>query len=985
MDNSVKIISNNIRGLQNNLKRRKIFHHFNTLPQADIIMLQETHSTNKTENQWRSEWGAQAYFSHGTSEARGVGILIKNNVDFEVNEVKKDDQGRFLALQGSLNNKPIVLANIYGPNNDDINFFSTIQERIEDVDTEFSIIGGDFNCILNNNLDKKGGSPSHANRRNQGFLNTWIEECSLVDIWRQMHPTLRRYTFHKQRPSPVYSRLDFFLISESLTGLIEATAIQPGYSTDHSMITLTINLISQPRGRGHWKLNNSILSDVDYVSKIKDTIKDTVNSNRNISDQLLWDLIKYRVRKETITMSSEKKKKTINRLKALEETLQTLETERDTTGIEREEIKQIREEIEKIQEEKTKGAIIRCKVRWYEEGEKSTKYFLNLEKRNYNKKIISRLKDRNNQVMTEPKEIQEELHNFYKKLYSSRQRENDVTTDFNPILSAIEAKLTDEKSAELEGPIAEAELLEALKSTPNGKSPGSDGLNAEFYKIFWTDIKEVLLNSINQAFTLGELNTTQKHGVITLLPKKGKDPLQLKNWRPISLLNQDYKLIAKCIALRIKKHLKSLIHNDQTGFMKGRYIGENINKILSIMEYVDKEDIPAIVASVDFEKAFDSMERTFILKTLQKFNFGPSLINWVKILYNKTVSCVLNNGWTTKAFELHRGVRQGCPLSPYLFILAAEALSCYIRKSSGIKGITVKGEEHKISQFADDTCLFLKYDVRTLDNTLQAFDQFKEISGLTVNYDKTELFPIGAIKESELPLYSRRNIKWSPKGIKILGIHITHNKKELLLKNYKQIVSKLDNIIKIWKRRSLTLHGKVQVIKAHLQSQLVYQLSVLPSPPKALLDKIQKTLYQYLWDNKPDKIKRTVILNTRDKGGLSMPDIRHQNTALKISWIQRILRNPDSAWASCALATFPKGGLQILRGNISARDLQQCELLPTNKFWSEVLSKWADYSFKGEHMLEENEVNSQPLWYNSHIKIQRKVVFYKKWQSVGIN
>jgi hypothetical protein len=362
------------------------------------------------------------------------------------------------------------------------------------------------------------------------------------------------------------------------------------------------------------------------------------------------------------------------------------------------------------------------------------------------------------------------------------------------------------------------------------------------------------------------MSTSQKHGIITLLPKKGKDPLQLKNWRPISLLNQDYKLMAKCIALRIKKHLAKLIHSDQTGFIKGRYIGENINRILGIMEYTEKENIPTIIASIDFEKAFDSLEWRFIIKALKSFNFGPSIIQWVETLYKNPESCVLNNGWTTKVFMLKRGVRQGCPLSPYLFILAAEALSCYIRSQQNIKGVNIYGKENKICQFADDTCLILQLDTDSINTAFTAFEKFQEISGLKVNFDKTELFPVGTIKESNLPLYSYRNIAWSPDGVKILGIHISHNKKRMMDQNYNPILTKMENIINIWKRRNLTLYGKVAIIKAHLQSQLVYQLSVLPSPLSSFMKRIQKILFKYLWNNKPDKIKRTVIYNSREEG-----------------------------------------------------------------------------------------------------------------------
>jgi hypothetical protein len=317
-----------------------------------------------------------------------------------------------------------------------------------------------------------------------------MDESNLIDIWRLMHPNLRRYTYHQQRPTQTFTRLDFFLISQGMTGFIENSSIQPGYCTDHSMITISLNLLNHPRGRGMWKLNNSLLQDIEYIAKIKETVRDTVNINNAIDHQLLWELVKYKIRQETIKFASNKKKKSNRKLKSLEESLQKFEEERDESGIDTEEAKKIREEIDRIQEESTKGAMIRCKVRWYKEGEKSTKYFLNLEKRNYSRKVISRLKGKNNENHTHPEEIRKEIKNYYKELYSSKLQANDHHNEATTFLSKIEKKLTNEEARQLEGPITETEVLEALKTTQNGKSPGSDGLGFEFYKVFWNDIKQ---------------------------------------------------------------------------------------------------------------------------------------------------------------------------------------------------------------------------------------------------------------------------------------------------------------------------------------------------------------------------------------------------------------------------------------------------------------------------------------------------------------
>ena len=185
---------------------------------------------------------------------------------------------------------------------------------------------------------------------------------------------------------------------------------------------------------------------------------------------------------------------------------------------------------------------------------------------------------------------------------------------------------------------------------PN-KSPGTDGLPAEFYQVFWKDIEQFLLNALNCTYTNGCLSITQRRGMITLVPKKNKPTNLLKNWRPITLLNCDYKTAAKSIANRMKKILSNTINNDQTGFLKNRFIGENIRLIDSIIDYTNRKQIPGLLLFIDFEKAFDSIEWSFIEKTLKHFNFGPSLVAWIKLFYTNITSCIQNNGWSSEWCE----------------------------------------------------------------------------------------------------------------------------------------------------------------------------------------------------------------------------------------------------------------------------------------------------------------------------------------------
>ena len=279
-------------------------------------------------------------------------------------------------------------------------------------------------------------------------------------------------------------------------------------------------------------------------------------------------------------------------------------------------------------------------------------------------------------------------------------------------------KLSDEDRDSLEDQLTYDECKKVLETLQNDKAPGEDGFTVEFYKYFFELIGNDLLASFNEAHMKGELGISQRRGIITLTPKDDGSLLELTNWRPMTLLNVDFKIASKAIAKRFESILPSLIHPYRTGFVKGRYIGENIRLINDIMETTKSQNLPGILTSLDFRKAFDSLEWPFIAKTLDYFNFGSDIKRWVSTFYTKIESTVVNNGYTTNWFKPSKGVRQGCPLSPYLFILSAELLSKKIRQDSTVKGIKVFGNEIKLSQFADDTTLFNA----DFDNTFQLND-----------------------------------------------------------------------------------------------------------------------------------------------------------------------------------------------------------------------------------------------------------------------
>ena len=212
-----------------------------------------------------------------------------------------------------------------------------------------------------------------------------------------------------------------------------------------------------------------------------------------------------------------------------------------------------------------------------------------------------------------------------------------------------------------ERPISEKEAKEVVKNMKNNKTPGTDGFPVEFYKFFWCDINTYLINSFNESFLKGELSVSQKQGIITCLPKGNKPREFLKNKRPISLLNTDYKILSGILAQRLKKVLPKVIGETQKGFLKDRYIGENIRLVYDIMLDLEVHNKKGLIILLDFEKAFDSLEWKYINKVLQSYSFGTNFIRWFNTLYNNSCSCVINNGYFSEFFQLARGCRQGDP------------------------------------------------------------------------------------------------------------------------------------------------------------------------------------------------------------------------------------------------------------------------------------------------------------------------------------
>ena len=379
----------------------------------------------------------------------------------------------------------------------------------------------------------------------------------------------------------------------------------------------------------------------------------------------------------------------------------------------------------------------------------------------------------------------------------------------NEIISILEniqpnPKLSFESKNKLEGELSEKEILAALKKMKNNKSPGTDGFTSEFFKFFYNDIKAFIKRALNEGFVEGKLSITQRQGLITCLPKGDKPEQFLKNWRPITLLNVIYKIASACIAERIKTTLTELISDDQTGFISGRYIGENTRLTYDILHITDEQDIPGLLLIVDFEKAFDSISWKFINHTLNFFNFGDSIKRWINLFYTDIQSCVIQNGFLSEPFNVKRGCRQGDPLSPYIFLLCAEILSRQFKANTEIKGIEIAGTKYLLSQFADDTTIFLDGTENSLNEALKILKTFAIASGLKLNSSKTRAIWIGCEKFSGETFNHRLKLDWTQNDFTILGIKFSCDLNTIVDINYNTKIIEIEKEMKQWAKRILT-------------------------------------------------------------------------------------------------------------------------------------------------------------------------------------
>ena len=470
--------------------------------------------------------------------------------------------------------------------------------------------------------------------------------------------------------------------------------------------------------------------------------------------------------------------------------------------------------------------------------------------------------------------------------------------------------------------------------------------------------------------------SSQTQGVICLLHKgKGSSRDEISNWRPISLTNFDYKLLAKVLARRLTPILETIIDNDQHAFIKGRNIANMLREIDDIIEMGKAEKSKSIILSIDYAKAFDSLSKNAILSALTYFGLGNDFIKWITIILNNRESCVRNAGYLSYLFKMERGVRQGCPISPLLFIITAELFARSIRNDPKIVGINIESSQNiKIRQFADDTTLFLR-DLVDYREVLVKIKAFANFSGLHMNKKKSFAMFISDPLQKNTIKFGIRFVN----KIKILGISFSNcGKVHEIKENYDDKIEQLKRLCSLWSKRNLSILGKITILKSFGLSLFIYTMQSV-GIPESKLNEINQICFRFIWNKRfsdkrtIEKVKRKTLCLKKEKGGLNMINMVDIQHSYYFEWVRRLWGINEEKWKVIPKSLFKKiGGEYAFSSNVLSKDFKGLDILKNN-FWEKVLWVWLEH--RSNFYDTQNLTLNSPLFNNHLIKYKNETLF----------
>uniref|UniRef100_A0A9J7XN67 Reverse transcriptase domain-containing protein n=1 Tax=Cyprinus carpio carpio TaxID=630221 RepID=A0A9J7XN67_CYPCA len=606
------------------------------------------------------------------------------------------------------------------------------------------------------------------------------------------------------------------------------------------------------------------------------------------------------------------------------------------------------------------------------------KVFFLIWKKRGKAETIKEIRGKNGEVVEGNEKILEEIKNFYENLFSARGVEENKKRE---LLNRIKVKISKEDKKECDQKIGEEEIERAIQQLNKKKIPGIDGLGSEFYICFKEILTKILKEVFSEIFEKGEVNERMGMGITKLIYKRKGEKLDLKNYRPITMLNTDLKILAKVLANRLKEVMPSIIETNQAYGVKGRDIADITMSIRDTIWYMKEKNADAYVISLDFEKAFDRVEHGYLFDVLKKFGFGGDFIKWIEILYKGALTRIKCNGFLTECFKITRSIRQGCPLSALLYSLVSELLGLAIKQKEGIIGIEIEENkaEGKVFQYADDTTIIVK-GKESIIEVMRVVEEYCKGSGSKVNEEKMVYMRFG----KAMVLRDCFNFK-EVEEIRILGILMGKNERKVRDEMWEELVTGIERRLNFWKLRTLNLKGKVLVLNVLKVSKL-WNVLYVSDMPLWTEKRLKKCFLDFLWEGKPARIAFNMILGAIEKGGLGLMDVEQRKNSLRVKVVRKYLQDEGKPeWKKTMKYFLNKCGDFNMGDGILWMKTKNwmTERLP--EFYREIFSAWGKFLDKVEYDPHGREnILNQPLFLNKNILKQDKEMFLKKWMEVGI-
>ena len=929
----LKIDMMNVNGINKPEKQKKCMTYFNSIF-SDIIVLIDTRLKENTEQSLKNTTNAYDIYSTlsiGPTTSRGVSILIKKTLPINIKRIHKDTKdSNYLMIETELYGEPLLITGIYAPNKDDPAFQKYIFKKMEDTGIKLKIKMGDYNITRHPSLDNENYSRNN-NKKARKTLNRLLKEYKYHDYLREQDPEKQIFTYYSYQ-SKQRARLDYIFHSEELEPAIVESKLLEMPISDHRGLSIKIDFARFKKGKGIWAFPQHLLKYPDYRILVQNTIKDiymkyyrhptykdfyTESTEEERSDfseftweelpklpmkkniKIIMEEILLMLRGATVKYAHEKRGKTAEEVKIIRAKIQKLDQQNNVSH--EEFINENRKLIEQL-EILTTDQYFKKEVEWIQAGERLSPTLKDINSKPKCQRFIPKLIEKDELgeevIITNQKQIEDKARGYFEKLFSKADTQEDIPIeDFLP-KNHETPKIKPETKDKLDQLIDIDELTAALEDTSNNSVPGEDGFGYTFYKAFWPVLKYTILAVHNRILISRKLPTSQRNGIINLIPKGNKDKRYLDNWRPIMLLNCCYKLLSSVMARRLQQALQEIISPDQTGFLKDRYINENNVTTCEVIEDARQKNKLGLMLAVDFSKAFDCMSHKFIRNSLRHFGFGDKFISYINTLITDFQAGVLHAGNLSAYFKLQRGAKQGDPIAALLFIVAVEILCIRLREDKDIKHYVFDEETNtciKLVIYADDLNLFLEYDENSLRKALQILEDFKRISGLEIQVKKTQVVLLGRkYIEQEHKLCNDINLKWDQQ-FRLLGLDYDAYNNNNITVNYDNKLNEIFEEMSTWRTKFLSIRARNNIVNGLFLSKLTHIAAVLPNLPDKEIKKIETRLYDFIWGGTP-KIEREESKLTYEKGGLNFPDLASAWMALKLPWLRRLEYCTRTKW-----------------------------------------------------------------------------------------